>query len=194
MEIVSTFVQVKGKGIPKLWTVCYPEDSQDDSNIDVFNKIFNQWNDTKYLQEFFLKNQNDLRRPIWEGISIDEAIDQVLNEAEAFEIELKGIELQLPGYENATFGDIFHQFHKNEFFLIKKNEQRFRKGRPDFQNPMLRLYALELEGGCFVVTGGAIKLVHKMEDSPELGAEIARLKRVEDFLRREGINSIESLL
>lgn len=72
----------------KLWTVKY-----DTEEKDVFHKLFDQWNDTGYLANFFTENRALLQDPFWKNITIDEAIDQVLEEAEAFEDELFDIKV-----------------------------------------------------------------------------------------------------
>ena len=145
-----------------------------------------------YLLAFFKGNEQDLATPFWKDISIHEAVHQVMDEALDFEEELRSIELQKPGYENGSLQQIFQQLHKYEFAL-KPQFSRFRKGKPDFRAAMLRLYAIELEEGCFVITGGAIKLTEKM-NRPHLEVENRRLIQVQDFLNSHGIYSREGLI
>ena len=45
---------VKAKGY--LQAVIYPGDN----NVDIFRKLFNQWNDTQYLFGFFKQHQPEL--------------------------------------------------------------------------------------------------------------------------------------
>ena len=114
MKIVPTFIKSKIR-TSNLWAACYPEDDGENGKPrSVFSKLFECWNDRSYLLDFFKKNKSDLTSPFWNGLSISEAIDQVVDEALDFENELKHIELQLPGYENYTLQDIFHQLHKHE--------------------------------------------------------------------------------
>ena len=87
MKIVPIFEGVIKAEECNLWAVIYPEHGEDASNI--FKQLFDLWNDTQYLQNFFISNQKDLLNPIWKGISISDAVDQVLDEAEDFELELK---------------------------------------------------------------------------------------------------------
>jgi hypothetical protein len=193
MKIVPIFTQRLRTTPCNLWAACYIEDYYPNGiPRDVFSKLFEQWNDETYLSIFFHQHVTDLAAPFWNGISIDEAKDQILDEALDFENELKHIELQMPGYENYTLQDIFHQLHKHEFSL-KPQFSRFRKGKPNFPDAMLRLYAIELEDGCMVVSGGAIKLTERM-NRPHLETENKKLIQVQDFLNSAGIYTREGLI
>ncbi len=57
---------------------------------------------------------------------------------------------------------LFERYHEQEFSIRKRGEN-FRKARPNFRNPMLRLYAVELEDG-YVITGGCIKLTAQLNE------------------------------
>lgn len=76
--------------------------------------------------------------------------------------------------------------HKT-LFEIKR-----RKGKPDFATPMLRLYAIKIDDGSIVITGGAIKLT-KMMEGPMFDKEIQNLKIVQQYLESEGVSFSEGL-
>ncbi|HLX90805.1 MAG TPA: hypothetical protein VKR32_03935 [Puia sp.] len=191
MEFVSIFVQDPEAEPCGLWSACYPEDCELEGQLDVFQKIFRLWGDTSYLLEFFNNNITDLRTPFWNGMTVDDAIDQVIDEALDFQAQLRCVELQLPPCKNQNFQKIFKQLDKHEFQL-RPGTSQFRKARPRVNNAMLRIYAIELED-CHVVTGGAIKLTEKM-DRDHLQFEIRRLQRVSDFLKSLGISSSKGLI
>lgn len=174
-----------------IWTVCYPEDRVGGQDVDILSKLLDQWNDTAYLQDFLRANSKDLSRLFWGNISISDAIDEIQKEANDLADEIEAVELQYPGYEGRMITDIFTSFHKNEYTL-KQDERRFRKGKPDFKKPMIRLYGIELEDHCMVITGGAVKLTLKM-DRPHLEKEIYRLRRVQDYLNSQHIYSKQEL-
>jgi hypothetical protein len=192
MKIIPTFIQGIRTPTCNLWAACYPEDYENGRPRDIFSKLFEQWHDDAYLSNFFKQNDADLASPYWNGISIDEATDQVQDEALDFEKELRSIEFKMPGYESYTLQDIFHQLHKHEFSL-KPQFSRFRKGKPNFPDAMLRLYAIELEDNCLVVSGGAIKLTERM-NRPHLERENKRLILIQDFLNSRKIYSREGLI
>lgn len=166
-----------------LWSTQYPEDEK-----DIFKSIFDDWNNTAYLIDIFTENKDKLE--FWE-ISIDEAIDKVLDEAQHFNDELWAIETGYEGYEHLTMKDVFYPLHDNVYSLNWKNEAH-RKGKPDeskFKKPMLRIYAIELEDGCMVITGGAIKLDREMDDN-----EKEKLSIVQKYLQEQKIISREGLI
>jgi len=173
-----------------LWSVVYPEHGESADNI--FRQLFNNWNDTEYVRGFIKDHESELKHPIWKGITKDEALEQVLDEVEDFEAELKAVESKQPGFENVTLDDIFEPLHKDEFRHRRRNESH-RKARPDFSTPMLRIYAIKLSDGCFIVTGGGIKLTNSMKEA-ELEGEVSKIERVQDYLKREGISSREGLI
>ncbi len=190
MKIVPIFEgDIKAEDC-NLWAVIYPGHGEEASNV--FKQLFDLWNDTQYLQNFFISHQKDLLDPIWKGIAINDAIDQVLDEAEDFELELKYIETKHPGYENTNLDEVFEHLHKNEF-IHKRRNAAHRKARPYMANSMLRIYAIRLDDGCFIITGGGIKLTDRMQET-ELEKEIPKLERLQDYLKTEGISSREGLL
>lgn len=174
-----------------LWAVCYLAYENNAESNDVFNELFNLWNNTEYLQNFFIEHKNELFTPFWNGMTIDNAVDQVMDEAENFEDELRAIETKEPGYENKSLNQVFEHLHDNIYSLNWSNENH-RKARPNLQTPMLRLYAIELEDGTFVVTGGAIKLTQKMTGE-RFDTELKNLNIVEEYLKKEGIINKEGL-
>lgn len=191
MIIIPIFVDEPIKNKCNLWSVCYKDDYQKGKPLDIFSHLFNLWNDDSYLFDFFKEHQEDLASPFWSGMSIDEAIDNVLDEANDFETELRSIELRLPGSEKKQLSDIFQELHKHEYRL-KPQYKSYRKAKPSYA-AMLRLYGIELEDGCIIVTGGAIKISVNM-DRPHLIKEKGRLTQIRNFLKEEGIDSREGLI
>jgi len=186
MNIVSIFVKPATEKC-HLWAAQYEQDVDSKGRpLDIFRKLFRLWTNTEYLLAFFKEHEQDLLTG-YKGMSIDQAIETVEDEAYAFEAELKVMEKN-----GDSFSDVFHQLHKNEFVLKKENEL-LRKARPVGHNTMLRLYAVELEGGCYVISGGAIKLRDKM-DNTYLKGELSRVNMVRDYLEQQGIISVEGLL
>jgi hypothetical protein len=126
------------------------------------------------------------------GLSIDEAIDKVEDERLAFESELMSVVNKEPGFEHVEVKDIFEKLHTNPNSLTHKNESH-RKGKtPNFIEPFLRFYGIELEDGTIVITGGGIKLKRSMLDSG-LDDQNLLLKRVQKHIEDECIVAKEGL-
>lgn len=189
MEIRRIFTK-KGEG--RLWAVVCPSSKSEGKKSDVLTELFRQLTDTNYLLQFFTSNRKDLNAPIWNGISIDEAIDKVIEEVNHIEAELYAIELKTPGYENRSLSEIFLPLHETHEFTINFRNDRYRKGKPDFHKPMVRIYAIELDDGTFVVSGGAIKLIKDMRNAL-LIKEKEKLDDLRDFLKKEDIYNFQGL-
>ena len=175
-----------------LWACCFPEDCVEGHENDVLNKLLDQWSDTQYLEKYFNENIDLLSDPFWRGMDIDDAIDKVLDEVEDFETELRGVVNQSPGYEGLTINDIFIKLHDSITSLQTKNEDH-RKGKPNVNDPFLRLFGIELNDGTIIITGGGIKLKKTLDES-RLSEQHRYLERVQTYLKQEGISDLTGLI
>lgn len=175
-----------------LWAVAYPEFFVKGKPVDELSRLFDLWRNPEQLLKFFKDNLEDLRNSFWDGLSIEDAVLKVQKEAISFQAELRDFVLQDPGSRTMSLSSIFEQLDKHEFAL-KANSKNFRKGKPNFERPLLRLFAIEMEEGEHLVTGGAIKLSAKM-DRPHLKHEIQNLIKVHDFLKSYRIYKLEEII
>lgn len=190
MKILPIFDLQSDNSHKFLWTVWLPEDE----NLSVFAKLFDQWSDTSYLLSFFIENQHDLSdNPFWKGISIDHAIDKVIDEVLDFQQELLEIEKEPITNKEKSINHIFVNLHSDEFIIRRNKDQSFKKGKPNYAKPMLRLYGILLDDNTIVITGGAIKLTEKMDRS-HLQNELRSLERIKAFLKNENIHDRDGLL
>ncbi|MRT92383.1 hypothetical protein [Ancylomarina sp. 16SWW S1-10-2] len=154
----------------------------DQSSKDEFRRLFNNWADTEYLHAFFDKHNSDLKKEFYNSISIEDAIFQTIDEAE--KLEQTFLEISELGKTDDT---------RNLQTLFKPLNKRDEKiyPIPDFQESKvygsqhkswLRIYAIRIEKNVFVVTGGAIKLVQKMDERDHLKKELEKLEQVKNFL------------
>ena len=60
--------------------------------------------------------------------------------------------------------------------------------------PWLRIYAIKMEPGIYLVTGGAIKLTAKMTERSHTLAELAKLEHVRNHLIDNGVFDVDSLI
>jgi len=156
----------------------------DNENQDEFSKLFDQWTDIEYLDDFFTKHQLDLSRPFWEGISIEQAIIETRNEAIKFRKHLKKIAEKPLRERIPLFLRLFQPLSKNqglEGFLDKKKVY----GRRN--KTWLRIYALKAGNDTYIITGGAIKLTDNMSERPHTQKELRKLEACKQFLLNEGI-------
>ena len=65
--------------------------------------------------------------------------------------------------------------------MILGKEKAKIKNRPQHAS-WLRIYAIKLEPGCYIITGGAIKLTRTMQEREHTLAELRKMESVRNFL------------
>ena len=60
------------------------------------------------------------------------------------------------------------------------------KGKPH-RRSWLRLYAIKLNVGIYIITGGAIKLTRTMQEREHTLLELSKMEKVRNFLINEGV-------
>ncbi|WP_233555828.1 hypothetical protein [Bacteroides sp. AM10-21B] len=58
----------------------------------------------------------------------------------------------------------------------------------------MRIYAIRLEANVYIVTGGAIKLTHLMQDKEHTVLELEKLNKCKAFLKLNGVFDKESFV
>lgn len=76
-----------------------------------------------------------------------------------------------------------HNSRTNEI-LLGKEKARI-KDRPQHAS-WLRIYAIKLEPGCYIITGGAIKLTRTMQEREHTLRELNKMEQVRNYLIEEG--------
>lgn len=69
MKIIPTFDIKRKPEVSTLWSVCYEEDKENGHYVDIFDKLFQWWNDVGYLSDFFNQNEVDLANPFWNNMT-----------------------------------------------------------------------------------------------------------------------------
>ena len=76
--------------------------------------------------------------------------------------------------------------------LLGKEKARLKR---DFNHPSwLRIYALKLACGVYIITGGAIKLTATMQERTHTLDELRKMEQVRNFLLSENIIDNESFI
>ena len=82
-------------------------------------------------------------------------------------------------------------FRTSEIVLGKEKARLKRMVR---HSSWLRIYAIKLSQGVYVITGGAIKLTLKMEERSHTKEELVKLEKVRRFLLNEDIINDDSFI
>lgn len=168
-----TFDDITGDG--RLWAVRY--DGMEDN---VLYTLFDQWNDVMWLHNFFKENWQDMQR-YFKLTSINEAIRDTLEDSERLEKIIMDISSDM------NLDKLFRPLenYRTSDMLLGKEKAKIK--RTMRHSSWLRIYAIKLADGVYIVTGGAIKLTFKMEESENTRKELENLEKVRTFLLNENI-------
>lgn len=154
------------------------------SESDAFKNCFDNWRDIGYLYEVFLRNPEVLK---FHNLSIKEAVEKLVIEADKFEEDILMC-AEEKTEENILDEYIFEPLHKSDDYelpLIQAKAYGTTTGKS-----FLRLYAIRLADGCYIITGGIIKTADTIQKSEGGEEELNTLKAVEKQLRTN--NSFDS--
>jgi hypothetical protein len=153
-----------------LWAVRY--DGADDNALQ---QLFSQWNDPEWLVEFFLENMSDLES-YFKITDINQAIYDTIDDS----MRMQCLILDLS--PDADLDRIFRPLSNSRTseMLLGKEKARI-KDRAQHAS-WLRIYAIKLEPGCYIITGGAIKLTRTMQEREHTLDELQKMEQVRNFL------------
>lgn len=162
-----------------LWATKYEGDSG-----NIFDVVFDQWADIQWLKSFFETNISDLER-YFHITDIDSAIFDTLEDA--FTLRCMILDLNPDSNLDVLFRPL-ENYRSSEMVLSREKAKGFNQNHPSW----LRLYAIRLESGCYIITGGTIKLTAAMQDREHTLRELNRLNQVRTFLVSIGIFDYDS--
>lgn len=172
------FVKVLDNG--SLWAVKY-----DGEELDCFEATFKSWYDMSFLREFFKSNITDLQS-YFKITDIDQAIYDTVEDASRLEC------LMLDISPNANLDYLFRHLENNRFSEMSLSREKA-KGKGIGHASWLRIYAIKLDQGTYLITGGAIKLTATMGERQHTLNELIKMNKVRDYLLTSGIFDIDGL-
>jgi hypothetical protein len=172
MEIVSIFAD-------QITSFRYGNDQPNE-----FSRLFNHWQDSEFLYDFFTQHIDDLQSGFFGSISLQTAIRQTRDEARRLEQKL----LQLASGKPDNLDSIFEPLRLEEPIELTRSKAKGEKPKS-----WLRIYAIKLEANVYVVTGGTIKLTRSMQEREHTSLELRKFERCKAYLRELGISDIDGL-
>jgi len=153
-----------------LWAVRY-----DGANDNALQQLFSQWNDPEWLVNFFSENMSDLES-YFKITDINQAIFDTIDDSMRMQCLILDIS------PDADLDSIFRPLSNSRTseMLLGKEKARI-KERPNHAS-WLRIYAIKLEPGCYIITGGAIKLTRTMQERAHTLEELNKMELVRNFL------------
>lgn len=154
----------------KLWAVRY------DGCLDnVLDTILDQWNDVAWLRDFFKTNFEDLTS-YFKITDVNQAIYDTIEDSEQLQCLIMDIS------PDANLDKIFRPLENSRTSEILLGKEKARLHNTPRHASWLRIYAIKLEPGIYVVTGGAIKLTRTMQEREHTLAELARMEKVRSYM------------
>lgn len=175
-----TFDKITDDG--RLWAVRYDGDTD-----NALYTLFDKWSDVMWLRGFFRDNWNDLTA-YFKVTDINQAIEDTIEDSDQLQC------LMLDLQPDSNLESLFHpleNFRTSEMVLGKEKARLKRMVR---HSSWLRIYAIKLSQGVYVITGGAIKLTLTMEERDHTKAELTKLEKVRRFLLNEDIIDDDSFI
>jgi len=165
----------------RLWAVHYEGEEE-----NCFDRLFSLWNDVNGLKSFFMENLSDLAS-YFHITDVYKAVRETITEARQLEC------LMLDIAPEANLDLLFRHLENSRFAeMLLGREKAYGKG--EFSHPSwLRIYAIRIEPGVYLVTGGAIKLTEKMVQRSHTLAELAKMENVRNFLLDQGVFDLDGL-
>jgi hypothetical protein len=158
---------------------------------DEFSKAFQQWSDVEYLESFFESNKADLMHGFYRFASIEQAVLETLSTARDMEKRILQLARNTRHNMRPDLEAIFQPLMNQE---LGGRSLSKRKAKGPQQRSWLRIYAIRIEEGCFLVVGSAIKLSRTMEERAHTKLQLKKLELARDFLREQGVEDADGFL
>lgn len=162
------FDSITGDG--RLWALRY--DNQEDN---AFFMAFDQWNDVVWLRKFFMDNLDDLES-YFHITNVNQAIYDTIDDSEQLECLIMDISPE------ADLEAIFRPLENSRASEIMLSREKARIRERPRHASWLRIYAICLGKGVYLVTGGAIKLTRTMQEREHTLLELQKMEQVRRFL------------
>ena len=175
-----TFDDITGDG--RLWAVRY--EGATDNELFL---LFEQWNDVVWLRKFFKENFDDLKS-YFRITDINQAISETIDDSEI----LEGVIMDIS--PKANLDSIFRPLSNNRTLAELLEKMKARGEKTIQHSSWLRIYAIRLADGKYIITGGAIKLTATMQERPHTQKELDKIEKVRRFLLEEGIVDDEGFI
>lgn len=163
-------------------------------NLDEFARLFKNWNDTHYVMSYLMVNEEFLKDDYFIHDIIDDLVSKVRAEINALAALLEKYSEE--GYTNTgeNLENIFKPLKEKKFDTSELQGAKAVLNRTETNKPILRIYGLRLNKNTFIITGGAIKLVHLMQNHPDTNHELQKIEEVRNWLRKNGITTQDDLI
>lgn len=164
-----------------LWAVRY-----DGCADNAFSQVFNQWSNPEWLRTFFFQNKRDLNCH-FRITNVDQAIYETITEADTLQCLILDLAI------DSNLDLIFKPLEPSRSTDVLLGREKA-KSRPRSRLSWLRLYAIKVGEGTYIITGGAIKLTATMQERAHTLKELQKMEKVRNYLISEGVVDSEGFI
>lgn len=168
----------------------------DEEDLNEYTRVFKEWHDLDYLENFFIDNATYIDTPFWKdaGLNPNEpeaSAQKVLDEAEELEDYIAKLISNMKKGTKPDFDEYFHFLDgKYKCLWTLEPMKSYGTGKPS----LLRLYAIKLESNCYLIVYGGIKLGNTIQNSPVLKDKVFnKIDKVLNYLRANGIEDSKDI-
>lgn len=159
----------------RLWAVRY-----DGETDNALYALFEQWNDVVWLRSFFKANWQDLIS-YFNITDVNKAIYHTIEDSGRLECLILDIS------PDADLDKLFRPLENSRSSEMMLGKEKAKLKEYTKRPSWLRIYAIKLSAGVYVITGGAIKLTATMQEREHTLAELHKMEKVRRFLLDEQI-------
>ena len=141
----------------------------------MLDSILGQWNDVVWLRNFFKANLEDLTS-YFKITDVNQAIYDTIDDSERLQCLIMDISPE------ADLDKLFRPLDNSRTSEMILGKEKARLHNTPKHASWLRIYAIKLEPGIYVITGGAIKLTRTMQEREHTLVELARMEKVRRFM------------
>ncbi len=174
-----------------LCSVRYKDEVYEDDEEGELRRLLRCWQDADHLTDFYETHKKDLRDGFYSGTDFASFLDRTDKAALDFQQRIWA------AITTNTATSLETLFRPLDNLQEERDRYQRMKARSYEPNGWLRLYALRTIDDTYIVTGGAIKLTHRME-RPHLQRELEKMaairKQMSKYLRDDDFYTLYSLL
>lgn len=154
-----------------------------------YHKLMLLWRDPLFLSNFFQGHLSYFNDDYWEGVEEDAFVNDILASSPNI---FKQIE---SSFYNNTIDDLFYPLDKSDENKIEYTTCRVKSYFGKIQKRIaFRVYAIKIDDGSYLITGGALKITKKMEQADNTLIELKKINSVYSKLVGEDVTDQASFV
>lgn len=137
---------------------------------DEFTKLYDLWMDPEFLNNFFDEHREFFSDDYWDDITKATFISDVISSVPSIFHQIRTL------FDTDKLENIFKPLGKTDEDRQEYTSIRVKSKFGSINHrTAFRIYAIRIEDGCYIITGGTIKITKNMQDAPNTAIELNKL-------------------